>query len=272
MKWFQHQSNAYTDIALKEIVADFGMVGYGFYWICCELVAQQGKNYVISSQKSWKNVLKLNSALSSEKIDELLERFAKLNLISKKSLLNGALGVPKMKNYSDNFTKYPQSHFKVTSKSLQSHFDKIRIDKNRIDKIGKDDSRKSKTFPKEWQTSVLNSYKKFKGISPQGNEWLPLQQECKSMFLSGRTPKEIIACMKFFSEDDFYKSVWTLKTVRLKLPEFVGKLASKEKQKEKHKVEQQEFDKIIELSDEQRAENIGKLDKMKSFLKEKLST
>ena len=92
------------------------------------------------------------------------------------------------------------------------------------------------------------------------------------MFLSGRTPKEIIACMKYFSEDDFYKSVWTLKTVRLKLPEFVGKLASNEKQEKRQKVERKKFEEIIELSDEQRAENIGKLDKMKSFLKEKLST
>ena len=261
MKWFQHQSNAYTDIALKEIVADFGMIGYGFYWICCELVAQQGKNYVISSQKSWKNVLKLNSTLSLEKIDELLSRFSDLNLISKKSLLNGALAVPKMKNYSDNFTKYPQSHFKVTSKSLQSHFDKNRIDKKRIDK-----NRKEEKFKKPDYDLVLNSYKKFKEISPQGKEWLPLQQECKTMFLSGRTPKEIIACMKYFSEDDFYKSIWTLKTIRLKLPEFVGKLASNEKQEKRQKVERKKFEEIIELSDEQRAENVGILAEMKKKL------
>jgi len=137
MKWFQHLSTAYTDIALKEIIAEYGMEGYGFYWICCELVAQQGKNYRFPSKLKWKKTLKLVSTLPEPKIDELLQRFAELNLISQKALKNGALSIPKMRKYSDNYTKYPQRYFKVTSKSLledKNRIDKIRIDKNRIHK------------------------------------------------------------------------------------------------------------------------------------------
>jgi len=135
MKWFQHLSSAYTDIALKDIIAEYGMEGYGFYWICCELIAQQGKNYRFSNKLKWKKTLNLVSTLSEPKIDELLQRFAELNLISKKAFNNGALSIPKMKNYSDNYTKYPQRYFKATSKLLLE-------DKNRIDKIRKEEKKK----------------------------------------------------------------------------------------------------------------------------------
>jgi len=133
MRWFQHHSNAYTDIALREIIAEFGTEGYGFYWMCCELVAQQGKNYAISTKKNWKSALALISTLSQKKIEELLAKFASLELISEKALNHGTLSVPKMKNYSDNYTKYPHSKCKATAKLLQSDFNKKRIDKKRIE-------------------------------------------------------------------------------------------------------------------------------------------
>jgi len=265
MKWIKHFANAHNNLKFQPIIEKYGWVGYAWYWILLELVAEQGADFRITGSKGWIYHSARLFELSDESLKEYLDLLAKNKLISRKALSNNTLYIPKMKEYADEYTKKVRSKSGVTPEQLP-------LEQNRTEQIRIDKKRKDIKFPKEWQTSVLNSYKKFKEISPQGKEWLPLQQECKTMFLSGRTPKEIIACMKFFSEDDFYKSVWTLKTVRLKLPEFVGKLASKEKQKEKHKVEQQEFDKIIELSDEQRAENIGKLDKMKSFLKEKLST
>lgn len=134
MRWFQHHSNAYMDLALREIVSEFGAEGYGFYWMCCELVAQQGKNYAILPKKNWKSALALISTISPEKIEKMLVNFATVGLISEKALKHGTLSVPKMKNYSDNYTKYPQSKCKATAKLLQSNFNKKRIDKNRIEK------------------------------------------------------------------------------------------------------------------------------------------
>lgn len=40
MKWFKHESNANMDAKLKRVRAKYGMEGYGVYWFCLELIAQ----------------------------------------------------------------------------------------------------------------------------------------------------------------------------------------------------------------------------------------
>jgi len=100
-------------------------------------------------------------------------------------------------------------------------------ERNRLDKPTK---RSSSKFSKDWYDSVLKRFCELKDIAPQKREWLPLQQECKSMFLSGRVPKDILACMEFMAKDEFYQKSFTLKTIRMKLPEFLaGKLHKKDK-------------------------------------------
>lgn len=77
-------------------------------------------------------------------------------------------------------------------------------------------------YPKSSFIEVEQAYKKYRQIEPQGQEWLPIQQAIKSMFMSGRTPADIIACMKWMAEDEFYQDKWTIKTIKLKLPEFLA--------------------------------------------------
>lgn len=40
MKWFKHDSNANTDAKLRRVRIKYGMQGYGLYWYCLELIAQ----------------------------------------------------------------------------------------------------------------------------------------------------------------------------------------------------------------------------------------
>jgi len=139
MKWFQHQSDAYTDLALQEIITEFGIEGYGLFWICCELVAQQGKNYTIQAKKGWKKALQLISRLPEKKIDKILQKFAELDLISKKAYKHGHLAIPKMRRYSDDYTKKIQRRSGHTPDNVhqdKNRIDKIRIDKNKLEKIG----------------------------------------------------------------------------------------------------------------------------------------
>jgi len=82
--------------------------------------------------------------------------------------------------------------------------------------------RKISVFPKDDYTLVLKKYQELKGITLQGEEFKPIQQSIKTMFLSKRTPQQIIDCMEFISEDNFLKDVWTIKTVQTKLPEFIA--------------------------------------------------
>ena len=105
MKWFRHNSDSYINLKTQALMEEFGLAGYGFFWLCCELVAQQGSSYKIKSAKNWRKALKKISKLPDKKIELLLEKLASLNLISKNGLKKGDLWIPKMREYSDEYTK-----------------------------------------------------------------------------------------------------------------------------------------------------------------------
>lgn len=118
MKWFKHFSDAYSNIKHQQLIAEFGLEIYAFYWICLELVAQQGANFEIDSSKKWKTVLKFQSHLSENKVKKYLEKLAEVGLIDENALKNNNLSIPKMSEYSDQYTervrrKYVQSTDKV---------------------------------------------------------------------------------------------------------------------------------------------------------------
>lgn len=104
MKWFRHNTDSHINLKLREIFADFGLEGYALYWLCLELVGQQGVKYRLNGSKSWQKALKEISKLPQEKMDKILTRFAELNLICAKSLKNKDLYIPKMREYSDDYT------------------------------------------------------------------------------------------------------------------------------------------------------------------------
>lgn len=87
--------------------------------------------------------------------------------------------------------------------------------------------RRSQSFPKDWYTQMGDAYQEIKGIQLSGDgEWLPFQQQCKTIFMSGHAPDDAIALMRALEEsDEEWTSNWTIKTVRMKLAEFkAGKL------------------------------------------------
>ncbi|MCJ7804938.1 helix-turn-helix domain-containing protein [Patescibacteria group bacterium] len=94
----------------------------------------------------------------------------------------------------------------------------------------KTSKRKDITFPKETYDKVLVIYQKLKGIKLQGSEFHPIQQQIKSILMSGRKDDDIVKCMDWMSKDDFYKHFWTIKTVRSKLPEFLAGSLNKQDQ------------------------------------------
>lgn len=81
-------------------------------------------------------------------------------------------------------------------------------------------------FPAEHYRQVEKAYSEIKGIQPSGDEWGPIQRDIKLMFKAGNTPEQIIACMQALEHSDQpWTDSWTIKTVRMKLPEFrAGKL------------------------------------------------
>lgn len=105
----------------------------------------------------------------------------------------------------------------------------VRLGKGRLGKnigLNKNSTRNNISYKKEDYNTIIDKYQQLKEVTLVGDEFLPIQQSIKTMFRSGRKPKEIIDCMKFFasSNEEIWQQ-WTINTVKIKLPEFLsGKL------------------------------------------------
>lgn len=127
MKWFKHYSDAYSNLKLRIIRQEFKGDGYGAYWLCLELVAQQGDtNFEISKEKQWKKILEFELGIKEEKLELILTKFAELGLIDLQKFQKGILSIPKMIEYQDEYRE------KVGRKSRQ-HPDSVGLDKIRTE-------------------------------------------------------------------------------------------------------------------------------------------
>ena len=185
MKWFKHFSDAYTNLKLQSVLAKYGPEGYGFYWIVLEMVAQQGENFRINAKKDWKTTLNYVSRFKEEKIQELLDVYAEKDLIDKKALDKGDLYIPKMREYSDEYTA------KLRSKSRHNR-DNVGLEgeeegeeeKNRTEEIRITPSQETKDF-------FSNSVKQeeiIKGLLEKGFNENWVRQEIKK-FINHWTEK-----------------------------------------------------------------------------------
>lgn len=167
MKWFKHLTTANMDIALREIVEEFGCSGYGLWWITCELVGGQGVNFRLKKDKNWLLNLKIISKMSEEDIKKVLKKFSELGLINKKDLDSGILHIQNMTKYADEYTD------KVVRKSRQCpdsvRVDKIRIDKNRLDK------KITSKFIFKGMPCIQDN-KSGKYLAYDNGEWLPVDE------------------------------------------------------------------------------------------------
>lgn len=86
--------------------------------------------------------------------------------------------------------------------------------------------RRQTKFPGEWYKRALDAYQEIKGITLSGPEFSPLQQTLKSIYMAGHTPDEVIGLMRELEASPLeWTQNWTLRTVRMKLPEWkAGKL------------------------------------------------
>ena len=125
--------------------------------------------------------------------------------------------------------KEPSANFAPgvsTGKKQQSQGQPLHLKESHIKEthpIGlKQPKRREITFKQELYNPILEEYQKLKGITLQGNEFLPIQQTIKTMFLAGRTFEQIIAVMRHVAKQDYCD--WTIRTVKMKLPEILPKL------------------------------------------------
>ena len=129
----------------------------------------------------------------------------------------------------DNITK------DITSAKSQKH-----------QKIGEVVTKKRKdvVYPKAIIQDIVAYYVQKKGITPQGNEWLPLLQRAKSMLMNGRNPDDIKEFISWLSEN---WATWSLDTGSNRLPEFLAGKLDKERNKINPIVNDPIFKKLLEF-------------------------
>lgn len=140
MKWFQHYSTAHKNLKFQALIEKYGFEGYGFYWVLCELVAEQGRNYSIPGSKNWRKYFKNIFGENEEKLEEFLKNLASWQLISSKALKNGALAIPKMKEYSSDYQKRVRRVFEHSSDNVL--LEEKRREKKKIEEKKDDFSKK----------------------------------------------------------------------------------------------------------------------------------
>ncbi len=131
MKWFKHEGDAQMNLKLQSVIENFGLEGYGYYWACLELVAKEGNNYLVNSDKDWKLYFKKFLNIEIEKQEKILSFFSEKNLIDKNELINGNLYIPKLEERSDEYTKKLRRISGQTPSNVL--LEQNRIDKNRIE-------------------------------------------------------------------------------------------------------------------------------------------
>lgn len=64
MRWFKHLSLAQSDEVMSELIDEFGLEGYGFWWLIIERIAQNlndnNQDFVRISEKNWLNFTKIS--------------------------------------------------------------------------------------------------------------------------------------------------------------------------------------------------------------------
>lgn len=102
MKWFKHQSDANMNAKLQEIIFDHGIEGYGLYWYCLELVAQNvtSENLTFELEHDAR-IIGRNIGMPANRVEEIMKAFISNDLFSASE---GRIQCLKLAQRCDDFT------------------------------------------------------------------------------------------------------------------------------------------------------------------------
>jgi hypothetical protein len=193
---------------MRQILRKHGLEGYAICWILREMVAKEGEKYRLKAEKDWKTTLCELSCKSVSQVDEWLNYQAEINAIDRKALEIGDLYIPKLKEYSDDYTKKLRRHYVEST---------LRLDKNTLDKI------------------ILHyiTIKKFPVYNKDGSKdkelekaiWVRNVKTAKKLAIlaKGKVDSVIEAINWFGNICDKKGLSWTLETIEKWYPEFLVK-------------------------------------------------
>lgn len=125
MRWFKHLTATWQDEKIAELIEEFGLEGYGFYWRILEIIAgnmdEKCQTFASFSPKVWGKFC----GISAKKFQKLAESMAKLRLFfvkvsEKNSKTIITIDCPNLLKYKDEWTKRKSRKSRVTPEKLQS--------------------------------------------------------------------------------------------------------------------------------------------------------
>ena len=131
------------DAKLQEILLDYGLEGYGLYWYCLELIANNVEPEKLTFELEHDSrIIARNTGSTVQKVQEMMSKFVELGLFENTS---GVITCLKLAKVSDDYTAKlvrmnpPEtldlpSVRETPTNSEKDPLDKNRLDKNRIDK------------------------------------------------------------------------------------------------------------------------------------------
>lgn len=266
MKWLKHQTDSRNDLDMQTILQEFGAVGYGIFWMCLELVASQGEDYQVKKSKNWLKHVSNLSKIDQEETEVILNKFAELGMINKKSLSRGNLHVPKMAKYADEYThkKKKAGDFVPLEekRTEENRKEKKRTDKKRdipflIKKIGNGID----------QDNIVESLDVL-GITELTDSQILVVEDWLKLFPSRDYKYHALKCKTWWKEKG---KTWTRPISafgnwleKTKADEHVIKKKSDAYESEKQKARQVEAEKYTDLPPEKKAELDAKLLALKS--------
>ena len=168
MKWFKHDSNANTDAKLRKLRIKYGMEGYGLYWYCLELIAQNvDKNNLTFELEHDAEIISHDTGIHVERVQEMMTSMVNLGLFENN---NGAVTCLKMAIRLDETTsknvqiKQLQDQIRINSRQspdslpTQSGDSPARIDKNRTEENRTEVTTLSGSTPDTHPPAKLNGH------------------------------------------------------------------------------------------------------------------
>lgn len=150
MKWFKHDSDANADAKLKKVRIKYGMEGYGLYWYCLEMIASEvSKDKLTFELEHDSEIIAHDTGIHYERVQEMMTYMVNLGLFEESSGVVTCLKMaqrldqsmtsnPAMRKLIDNMKKTnADSHDAIMTESENVMQDKIRIEQNREENIGR---------------------------------------------------------------------------------------------------------------------------------------
>jgi len=236
VKWLKHDANAHTDTKLKKVKYKYGLVGYGLYWYCIELIAGNiSRDNITFSLEDDSEIIAMDWNIEESLVSEILDYFVEVKLFEPKGksvtcfklakrlddsnsknpeikIIINKMEEEKQAEYyredqtgSDSFGDIPTNSEKVITDEIRP--DKNSLDQSMLDKKRKDEIKKEeKKNQKDSSKNELSAVQKKSDVIGIFEQWKIILNHPKAV-LDDKRKRLIKSALKNYSFDDCVNAI-----------------------------------------------------------------